>query len=68
MRCLPTCAALLLVTVACAENLAPNPGADATDGKLPGFAMRAGAGVATVAPSASEKHSGQGRACFDATG
>ncbi|MCE5238214.1 family 10 glycosylhydrolase [bacterium] len=68
MRCLTTCAALLLVTAAFAQNLAPNPGAEGADGKFPGFARYTGAGVATVASSVAEKHSGQGCACLDVTG
>ena len=68
MRCAIALLLLLFVATCQAENLAPNPGAEATDGKLPGFARYTGAGVATVAPSASEKHSGQGCACLDVTG
>ena len=58
----------LLAAAGHAANLAPNPGAELAEGKLPGFALYTGAGKATVSPSTTEKHSGESSACLEATG
>ena len=68
MRCLITMLTCFVVGSGFAQNLAPNPGAEVVDGKLPGFALYTGAGAATVTPSLTEKHSGAGSACLDVTG
>ncbi len=67
MRCFITLLACLAAGSGFAQNLAPNPGAEVVDGKLPGFAMYTGAGAATVSPSTDEKRSGQSSACLQLT-
>ncbi len=60
---------LLLAAVCHAENLAPNPGAEAeADGKLPGFARYLGAGDVQVMASTTEKRTGRSSVCLDVRG
>jgi len=60
----------LLGTAVQAQNLLSNPSAErVTDSRTPqGWGMYLGAGVAQLAATTSEKHSGQNSACLELTG
>lgn len=67
-RWLAVLATLTCLGGAWGENLCPNPGAEMTDARLPGFALYWGAGQAALTSSREEKHSGASSACLDVTG
>jgi hypothetical protein len=60
---------MCLAAEAHAENLLPNPGAEAAGaGKPAGWGMYLGAGTATLATTTQEKHSGNDSICLELTG